>query len=184
MTRHAAGHGRCLRRQLCEQATSCTTTTRSAASCTPASGGPDKLAHLQARTAAKAGCRAFHRHPDAAHHPQEPGRLQTDLQSRVLNCRGPAHCRALLRGRGRRVWRRRGQRQALAGRHVFARLHPHGAGGGTRHRQRRLNAAPTCPTHTDPEPHMPTTVTERRTSPHDHAGRCWHRGLLHQPRHQ
>ena len=70
------------------QAPSCTTTTRSAASCTRASGGRTSCAPATG-AAADAGRRAVHRHPDAAHHAQEPGRLRTDLQSRVLDARAP-----------------------------------------------------------------------------------------------
>jgi predicted oxidoreductase len=99
--------------------------------------GPDRL-----RTCAPAPLQKPGAGPFIAIHMQlitrkSLGGLQTDLQSRVLNGGWPAHCRALRRGRGGRVWRRWSQRQTLAGRHVFARLHPHGAGGGTRHRQRR-----------------------------------------------
>ena len=56
------------------------------------------------------------------------GGLQTDLHSRVLDGAGLPITGLYGVGEAARLWRRRGQRQALAGRHIPARLHPDCAG--------------------------------------------------------
>ena len=139
---HPASHGRCLRRQLHRRQDTGKRRPdpRHPARPAMATGPP---AHLQAGAAAEARLRPLHRHPDPADHAQEPGRAAHRSRQPRARRQRPADRRAVLRRRSGGIRRRRLLRQALAGRHLPARLHPH------RPRRRPLDQAGglwPCPT--------------------------------------
>jgi hypothetical protein len=56
--------------------------------------GPRQAAHLQAGPAAATGCRALHRDPDAADHPQEPGRACRPTCTAACSTPAASRCQA------------------------------------------------------------------------------------------
>jgi hypothetical protein len=130
--RGAAGHGRCLRRQF-RTAAKLHNDDQIRRILHARQWGPDKLRTCKPAPLQQPGAGPFIAIQMQLITRKSLGGLQTDLHSRVLDASGQPHARPVLRGRGGRLRRRRRQRQALAGRHLSARLHSHGARGGPLH---------------------------------------------------